>query len=87
MAPWYNEDIKEQRTVGRKKKRRWRNSGLQVDRQGYSDQCIHVKNLIWKAKMEYYSSLVQDAGTDSRRLFQIINRFLPRKPEKLYPTC
>ena len=87
MAPWYNEDIKEQRTVGRKKKRRWRNSGLQVDRQGYIDQCIHVKNLIWKAKMEYYSSLVQDAGTDSRRLFQIINRFLPRKPEKLYPTC
>jgi hypothetical protein len=39
-----------------------------------------------EAKMEYYSSLVQDAGTDSRQVFQIINRFLHRKPKKLYPA-
>ena len=43
-------------------------------------------NTISEAKMEYYSSLVQDAGTDSGRVFQIINRFLHRKPEKLYPA-
>ena len=86
MAPWYNEDIKEQKIVRRCKERRWRKSGLQVDRQAYVDQCIRVKNTISKAKMEYYSSLVQDAGTDSGRLFQIVNRFLHRKPEKLYPA-
>ncbi|CAB3997172.1 Hypothetical predicted protein, partial [Paramuricea clavata] len=86
MAPWYNEDIKKQKIVRRCKERRWRKSGSQVDRQAYADQCILVKNTISEAKMEYYSSLVQDAGTDSGRVFQIINRFLHRKPEKLYPV-
>lgn len=87
MAPWYNEDIKEQKTIQCKKERRWRTSGLQADRQGYIEHCTHVKNLIRKAKVEYYSSLDQEAGTDSRRLFQIINRFFHRKPEKLYRVC
>ncbi|CAB4028015.1 RNA-directed DNA polymerase from mobile element jockey [Paramuricea clavata] len=61
MAPWYNEDIKKQKIVRRCKERRWRKSGSQVDRQAYADQCILVKNTISEAKMEYYSSLVQDA--------------------------
>ena len=86
MAPWYNEDIKKQKIVRRCKERRWRKSGSQIDRQAYADQCILVKNTISEAKMEYYSSLVQDAGTDSGQVFQIINRLLHRKPEKLYPA-
>ena len=84
VAPWYNEDIREQKSLRRCKERRWRKSGLQIDKQAYVNQCINVKNAICKARMEYYSSIVQEAGTDSRRLFQTVNCFLHRKPAKVY---
>ena len=37
--------------------------------------------------MNYYSSLLDDAGSDSKALFRNINRLLHRKPDKLYPSC
>lgn len=37
--------------------------------------------------MDYYSSLIDDAGSDSKALFRNINRLLHRKPDKLYPSC
>ena len=45
------------------------------------------KNLIFTTKMDYYSSLIDDAGSDSKALFRNINRLVDRKPDKLYPSC
>ena len=37
--------------------------------------------------MDYYSSLIDDAGSDSKALFHNINCLPHRKPDKLYPSC
>ena len=37
--------------------------------------------------MDYYSSLIDDAVSDSKALFRNINRLLHRKSDKLYPSC
>ena len=86
-APWYSEEIATEKTQQRKLERRWRHSGLLTDRQAYVTQCLLLKNLIFTTKKDYYSSLIDDAGSDSKALFRNINRLLHRKPDKLYPSC
>ncbi|XP_067030517.1 uncharacterized protein [Acropora muricata] len=87
VAPWYSEKIATEKTQLRKLERRWRHSGLLTDRQAYVTQCLLLKNLIFTTKMDYYSSLIDDAGSDSKALFRNINHLLHRKPDKLYPSC
>ena len=86
-APWYSEEIATEKTQRRKLERPWRYSGLLTDRQTYVTQCLLLKNLIFTTKMDYYSSLIDDAGSDSKALFRNINRLLHRKPDKLYLSC
>ena len=86
-APWYNNEIRKQKTICRKRERCWRRSGLASDYQSYVDQCLVVKNTIFKSKMDYYSNLIDEAGNDNKSLFRTIDRLLHRKPEKCLPSC
>ena len=86
-APWYNNEIRKQKTICRKCERCWRRSGLASDYQSYVDQCLVVKNTIFKSKMDYYSNLIDEAGSDNKSLFRTIDRLLHRKPEKCLPSC
>ena len=45
-----------------------------------------VKNTIFKSKMDYYSSLIYSAESDSKTLFRTITRLPHRKADKLFPT-
>ena len=85
-APWYSEEIKEQKVICRRLERRWRRSRLTSDYQSYTDQRTVVKNTIFKSKMDYYSSLIYSAESDSKTLFRTITRLLHRKADKLFPT-
>ena len=86
-APWYNNEIREQKTICRKCERCWRRYGLAFDYQSYVDQCLVVKNTIFKSKRDYYSNLIDEAGSDNKSLFRTIDRLLHRKPEKCLPSC
>jgi len=68
-APWYSNEIAEQKRARRKLERCWRKSKLEVDRQRYINQCNLVKNLIFTTKMKYYSTLIEESGSDQRALF------------------
>ena len=61
-------------------------SRLTSDYQSHTDQRTVVKNTIFKSKMDYYSSLVYPAESDSKTLFRTITRLLHRKAEKLFPV-
>jgi hypothetical protein len=54
-----------------------RRSGLQVDLQVYISQCLLVKELVNTAKANYYSSLIEEAGSDNKKLYQTIDLFSP----------
>ena len=86
-APWYTDDIRVQKSRRRRLERRWRLSKLSVDRKVFVDQCKLVKNLVFNAKMNVYSTLISYAGSNSKVLFETIDRFLHRKPEKRLPYC
>ena len=69
-APWYSEEIKEQKVIFHRIERRWRFSRL----------------TIFKSKMVYYSSLIYSAESDSKTLFRTITRLPHWKADKLFPT-
>ena len=86
LPRWYSEEIKKQKVIRRRLEGQWRRSRLTSDYQFYTDQRTVVKNTIFKSKMDYYSSLIYSAESDSKTLFRTITRLLHRKADKLFPT-
>ena len=86
LPRWYSEEIKRQKVIRRRLEGQWRRSRLTSDYQSYTDQRTVVKNTIFKSKMDYYSSLIYSAESDSKTLFRTITRLLHRKADKLFPT-
>ena len=59
-APWYTEDIREEKQKRRALERRWRRTGLMVDRERFVDQCQVVDEFILQAKTAYYSRIIDE---------------------------
>ena len=85
-APWNSDEIKEQKVICRGLERRWRRKRLTSDYQCYTDQRTVVKNTIFTSKVDYYSSLIYSAESDSKTLFRTIIRLLHRKADKRFPS-
>ena len=86
-APWYNENIGNEKTKRRRlESGRWRSS-LESDRLSYIEQCGVVNTMLYKAKEFYYSSVIQDNAHDTRLLFRSIDKLLQRQTEKHYPSA
>jgi hypothetical protein len=86
-APWYTGDIDVEKTKRRNLERRWRRSGLHIDRQMYLEQCQLVKSLIYSTKMNYFSSLIVENKPNPNALLKTIDRLLHRKPVQRFPSC
>ena len=67
-APWYNEDITKQKRIRRRFERKWRSSTLESDKENYLRQCSVVNTMLYKAKENYYSTIVKDNAKDSKLL-------------------
>jgi len=85
-APWYNDTIRENKTIRRKLERRWRKTKLTIDRDLYVTQCNLVKDLIFSAKMSYYSKIIVDSDCDNKVLFSTVDKLLHRSAETKLPT-
>ncbi|KXJ18376.1 RNA-directed DNA polymerase from mobile element jockey [Exaiptasia diaphana] len=85
-APWYNDVIRENKTKRRRLERRWRKTKLTIDKELYEKQRKIEFDLIYVAKMSYYSKLIDDSGCDNKTLFSTINKLLHRTPERKLPT-
>ena len=84
-APWYTEDIREEKQKRRALERRWRRTGLMVDRERFVDQCQVVNEFILQAKTAYYSRIIDENQYDPKRLFSIFDKLLHRKSEPKLP--
>ena len=51
-APWYCDNIKQEKAERRKVERRWRSTKLTIDRKLYTEQCKRVNQLIHESKSQ-----------------------------------
>ena len=86
LPRWYSEEIKKQKVIRRRLEGQWRRSRLTSDYQSYTDQRTVVKNTIFKSKMDYYSSLIYSAESDSKTLFAQLLVFLTGKQINFFPS-
>ena len=59
----------------------------EADKLQYADQCSRVRQLLKSSKMSYYASLINENKSDSKVLFNTIDRMLHRTPQNHYPSC
>ena len=86
-APWFSEDIKLERRIRRRLKRKWRRSGLPGDGIRFIEQNCIVNQLLFSACSQYYSKLIDENCLSQRKSFGIVSKLLLRNPAPLYPSC
>ena len=86
-APWYNEEIAIQKRKRRRFERKWRSTGFEIDRVNYLEQCNIVNAILYKAKEQHYSAVIQDNVHDSKLLFRTVDKLLQRNIDKRYPSA
>ena len=83
-APWYNADITDAKQIQRKLEWKWRLSKLLSYRIAFSNQCKAVNKLNYECKQTYYTSLIQNNATNSKLLFETVNKLLQKNSDQLY---
>ena len=58
-----------------------------MHRELYVDQCKLVNKCIFDAKMDYYSTVLNENHSDPRRLFSNFDKLLHRKAENRLPQA
>ncbi|KAK2144742.1 hypothetical protein LSH36_734g01020 [Paralvinella palmiformis] len=86
-APWYTEDIREDKHKRRKAERLWRRTKLTVHHQMFKKECRNVIALLIKAKKEHYSNKIVECGTESKQLFKLAKHLMGHKSEVILPSC
>lgn len=85
-APWYNEDIGNEKRKWRRLEHKGHSSSFKSNRVSYIEQCSVVKTMPYKAKESYYLSHIQDNAHNTRLLFRSIEKLLQRQTGQHYPS-
>ena len=81
---WMNEEILTAKRQRRYQERLWRKSGLTLHKMNHKQACDNVKDLIKKAKSDYYVKTISDCHGDQKKLFHLVNSLLGKcKPSGL----
>ena len=64
-----------------------RSTGLEIDRVNYMEQCNVVNDMLYKAKEQHYSAVIQENAHDSKLLFRTVDKLLQRSIDKRYPSA
>ena len=84
----YNEEIATQKRKRRRLERKWRlSTGLEIDGVNYMEQCNVVNDMLYKAKEQHYSPVIQENAHDSKLLFRTVDKLLQRSIDKRYPSA
>ena len=69
--PWFNDETLCMRRKRRALERKWRLSGLEIDKQIYTSQVNNVKQHIRNAKVAYYDVALNNA--DAKTTFRVLH--------------
>ena len=80
---WYSSLVRKAKSVRRLAEKRWRKTGLECDKQIFRKERNKFAQVIRHEKSEHIQSLLKSAGTDSRKMFSIVNDLLGKRCETL----
>ena len=83
---WHTREIDEAIAARRKAENVWRNTKLTVHHQIYRHECTVVINKIRKAKRDFYTSKVSEAGSDQKALFSVSQTMMNKNRDMSLPT-
>ena len=77
-APWYTQEVADEKNKRRRLERKWRKSKMQSDRERYVHQCYVVNNLICNLKTTYYREIISENSGNQKVLFNTVNKLLQK---------
>ena len=83
-VPWYTNDLRQQKQQARRAERRWRKSGLTVDRKEFTNQRNIFTHMASLAKKDHIKKKVEDCDGDQKLLFRLVNELLGRSNQPSY---
>ena len=88
-APWYTDELRDEKRRRRSAERLWLSSRLEVHRQMYRTQCVAYNRMLIATKDTYYSSKIADCGRDAKQLFNITKHLMGNEKIAKMPvhTC
>ena len=85
MTPWHTSEQAEEKRALRRAERHWRQSGLTVHRQIYTDRRNTFRKSLRKARSEHYRAEIEKAGGNMRLVYEIANTLLGRGVDRPLP--
>ncbi len=85
-TPWTYDDIKEDKATRRKLERRWRHTGLQIDRDRLREFQNNYNNKLNEFRNRQYAEMIEENKEDPTTLFKVINKSLHRNESSPMPT-
>ena len=76
---WFTPSVRKTKLARRIAEKRWRQSGLEEHKQAYKRARNRFAQEIRHAKSQHVQSVLKAAGTDSRKMFSVVNDLLGKK--------
>ena len=83
---WSNHEIVEARRQKRKAERKWRKTGLEIDRDIFRQVRNQLSFKISNAKANFYRNKVEECKGDQKKLFQMIQELMHQKQVPTLPS-
>ena len=85
-APWFDAEYLRLRKLRRKAEKKYRKSGLFIDREEFINLRKQSTDLALKKKQEYYSRKINQCNGNRRSLYTCLNELLDTKQESVLPS-
>ena len=88
-APWYTDELRDEKRRRRSAERLWLSSLLEVHRQMYRSQYVAYNRMLIATKETYYSGKIANCGSDAKQLFNITKHLMGNEKIAKMPvhTC
>jgi hypothetical protein len=83
--PWYNENLREQKRICRKKERMWKNCQTDSSWQVFKKERRIYKQMLQESKRKSLSEKISECGRDVKQLYKLVKHLTGTKPDNPLP--
>ena len=83
---WYSDELHSSKRDRRRAERVYRRTGLEVRCQIYREKCSTTGKLLYKTKQDYFSSKIEECGSNDKQFFVLSNSLMGKQREVVLPS-